>query len=167
MQQDAEEAWSQLLYCLRQVLLTSPSDVSLFQGELLTTYECLESPEEPKTTKVEIFEKLSCHITETTSFLYDALKHSLNEEITKNSPTLNREAKYRKIQRIQKLPFYLTVQFVRFFWKQQNKVKAKILRVQSLSLSLSLSLYSSHLILHSSHLVVCSLFFILSYRSLL
>jgi len=126
MQQDAEEAWTQLLYCLRQALPTSST--SLFQGEFFTTYECLEAPDEPKTTRIDTFEKLSCYITDTTSFLYDALKHSLEEEITKKSPTLNREAKYRKVQRIQKLPFYLTVQFVRFFWKQQNKVKAKILR---------------------------------------
>jgi ubiquitin carboxyl-terminal hydrolase 14 len=133
MQQDAEEAWTQLLFCLRKLPPVT------------------EAPQEPKTTTTESFEKLSCHITDTTSFLYDALKHSLEEEISKFSPSLNREAKYRKILRIQKLPFYLTIQFVRFFWKRQTKVKTKILRVRiliiddyllSLSLSLSLSVHT-------------------------
>ena len=37
-------------------------------------------------------------------------------------------ATYRKTTRISRLPSYLTVQFVRFFWKAEQNVKCKILR---------------------------------------
>lgn len=35
---------------------------------------------------------------------------------------------YNKTSRISRLPSYLTVQFVRFFWKAERNIKAKILR---------------------------------------
>jgi ubiquitin carboxyl-terminal hydrolase 14 len=35
---------------------------------------------------------------------------------------------YNKTSRISRLPSYLTVQFVRFFWKPERNVKSKILR---------------------------------------
>ena len=52
----------------------------------------------------------------------------MEEKIEKMSTTLNKQAKYSKNAKISKLPLYLNIQFVRFFWKQQTKVKAKILR---------------------------------------
>jgi len=48
--------------------------------------------------------------------------------VDKESPTLGRTAVYSKMQRISKLPNYLLVNFVRFFWKQKEQVKAKVLR---------------------------------------
>jgi ubiquitin carboxyl-terminal hydrolase 14 len=53
----------------------------------------------------------------------------MTESIEKNSPGLNRIARYTKQSLIAKLPKYLTVSFVRFFWKQEERVKAKIMRV--------------------------------------
>ena len=53
----------------------------------------------------------------------------MQEEIHKNSPSLNKECKYLKTSRIVKLPYYLTIQFVRFLWKKDKQVKAKIVRV--------------------------------------
>jgi ubiquitin carboxyl-terminal hydrolase 14 len=52
----------------------------------------------------------------------------LDQKIEKNSTTLGRSAIYTKSQRISRLPAYLTVNFVRFFWKPTEQVKAKILR---------------------------------------
>jgi len=56
------------------------------------------------------------------------------EKSKKNSDMLGRNAVYKKVQKISRLPGYLTVQFVRFIWKRANSaagtkdVKAKILR---------------------------------------
>jgi ubiquitin carboxyl-terminal hydrolase 14 len=54
----------------------------------------------------------------------------LTEKIEKNSPSLNRTAVYTKTAQITRLPVYLTVSFVRFFWKPEAQVKAKIMRVR-------------------------------------
>jgi ubiquitin carboxyl-terminal hydrolase 14 len=53
----------------------------------------------------------------------------MEEEIEKLSPTLNRQAMYTKKSRISRLPSYLTINFVRFYWKASEQIKAKILRV--------------------------------------
>jgi hypothetical protein len=53
----------------------------------------------------------------------------LTGELEKNSAVLGRSAVFQKTSRISKLPQYLTVQFVRFFWKKDSQKKAKILRV--------------------------------------
>jgi ubiquitin carboxyl-terminal hydrolase 14 len=60
----------------------------------------------------------------------------LEETIAKNSPTLNKESDYQRVSRISKLPLYLPIQFVRFFWKQAKNESGgtkqqalKILRV--------------------------------------
>jgi ubiquitin carboxyl-terminal hydrolase 14 len=60
--------------------------------------------------------------------MINGILESLNEELEKNSPTLNRTAKYQRKSRVSRLPQYLPIQFVRFFWKPQEQVKAKILR---------------------------------------
>ncbi|KAL5757609.1 hypothetical protein ACOSP7_020220 [Xanthoceras sorbifolium] len=52
----------------------------------------------------------------------------LKSELEKASPSLGRSAIYVKESRINGLPRYLTIQFVRFFWKRESNQKAKILR---------------------------------------
>ncbi|THG23540.1 hypothetical protein TEA_021314 [Camellia sinensis var. sinensis] len=52
----------------------------------------------------------------------------LKSELEKASPSLGRSAIYLKDSRINGLPRYLTIQFVRFFWKRESNQKAKILR---------------------------------------
>jgi len=52
----------------------------------------------------------------------------LKGELEKTSPVLGRSAVYMKESHIESLPLYLTVQFVRFFWKRESNQKAKILR---------------------------------------
>jgi ubiquitin carboxyl-terminal hydrolase 14 len=132
MQQDAEEAFTQLMWCLKKLTNATNQNsnviTELFEGEYQSTMKCLDAPDEPVTHSSEKFEKLPCHITEAVNFLYDGLKQGLEEKIEKNSPTLQHTANYLKTFRISKLPFYLNVQFVRFFWKQQAKTKSKILR---------------------------------------
>ena len=44
------------------------------------------------------------------------------------SPSLSRDASYLKTSRINRLPAYLCIQLVRFFYKEKEKVSAKVLK---------------------------------------
>jgi len=142
-QQDAEEAWSQIVSQLRQKLkLEIPGEGGASQsvsfvdkymaGEFSTTLECddpaaLEGGEQPTSSK-EAFFKLDCHIDNQTSHLRDGLLSGLTEKIKKRSEVLGRDATYTKTSKISRLPKYLTVHFLRFFWKRDVQKKAKIMR---------------------------------------
>ncbi|KAL9274210.1 Ubiquitin carboxyl-terminal hydrolase 7-like protein, partial [Drosera capensis] len=122
MQQDAEECWTQLLYTLSQSLKSSTSSgetstvKALFGIELSSRVHCQESGEESLETESTF--SLKCHISH----------EGLKAELEKNSPALGRSAIYLKESHISGLPRYLTIQFVRFFWKRESNQKAKILR---------------------------------------
>ncbi|XP_050234120.1 ubiquitin carboxyl-terminal hydrolase 7 [Mercurialis annua] len=132
MQQDAEECWTQLLYTLSQSLRPpSPSEnpdtvKELFGIDFVSRIHCQESGEESSET--ESVYSLKCHISQEVNHLHEGLKHGLKSELEKASPSLGRSAIYLKESRINALPKYLTVQFVRFFWKRESNQKAKILR---------------------------------------
>ncbi|KAJ3671194.1 hypothetical protein LUZ60_008620 [Juncus effusus] len=133
MQQDAEECWSQLMYTLSQSLKSSSdsSDGSaavqtLFGIDLVSKVHCPESGEEAS-ERESVF-ALKCHISHEVNHLHEGLKHGLKSELEKASPVLGRTAIYSKESRINQLPKYLTIQFVRFFWKRESNQKAKILR---------------------------------------
>jgi len=150
MQQDAEECWTQITLSLGQKLAkigassddkpsANSSVVSqLFGGEMISSLGNEENPEEAKIVKTEPFHKLSCHISKETNFLLEGLKEGLVEHMTKQSDTLGREAKYLRSSKISRLPYYLTVQFVRFFWRQDKQLKAKIVRPIEFPLSLDI-----------------------------
>ncbi|GFZ11755.1 ubiquitin-specific protease 6 [Actinidia rufa] len=87
---------------------------------------CEESGEESSET--ESVYALKCHISQEVNHLHEGLKHGLKSELEKASPSLGRSAIYIKDSRINGLPRYLTIQFVRFFWKRESNQKAKILR---------------------------------------
>jgi len=77
---------------------------------------------------------LPCFIDNTTTELVAGLKASLKENIDLYSDVLGRNTVFEKTQMLNRLPPYLTVQFMRFFWKQANVStgskagKAKILK---------------------------------------
>jgi len=139
-QQDAEEAWSQILQQLRQKLKitekSSPDQKEIafidrymagtFHASLAPPAEAAEN--EPVIESDDTFLKLDCHIDQSINHLRDGLMAGLTEEIEKNSPTLGRDAIYTKTSRVSRLPKYLTVHFVRFFWKKDVQKKAKILK---------------------------------------
>ncbi|MCJ1453073.1 deubiquitinating enzyme [Mycoblastus sanguinarius] len=151
-QQDAEEAWTQIISQLRQKLkitaapTTTNSSSSSGQtatvdtpfidkylaGRFSSTLSCdepaaKETGEEPIHSE-DVFLKLDCHIDVSINHLRDGILAGLEEKIEKNSPALNRDAVYTKTSRISRLPKYLTVHFVRFFWKRDARKKAKIMR---------------------------------------
>jgi ubiquitin carboxyl-terminal hydrolase 14 len=100
----------------------------LFGGEMTVVTKCKEESTEPPKTTVEPFRKLRCHIAIDTNYLQDGIKKDLEEDIELRSAALGRTALYTKSYRISKMPRYLIVQFVRFFWKNDTKQKAKILK---------------------------------------
>jgi len=108
--------------------MTNSAISQLFSGEMISVLSNKENPEEPKLTTTDAFHRLQCHIATNTLFLMEGLKTSFEEAITKQSPTLNREAQYIRTSKINRLPYYLTIQFVRFFWKQDKQLKAKIIK---------------------------------------
>ncbi|KAJ5632636.1 Ubiquitin carboxyl-terminal hydrolase 7 [Penicillium lividum] len=140
-QQDAEEAWSQIVNQLRNKLtITDGAESSghssfvdkYLAGQFSSVTECddpaaKELGEEPNKSS-DVFFKLDCHIGKDTNHLQDGIMAGLQEQIEKQSPTLDRNALYTKRSRISRLPQYLTVHFVRFFWKRETQKKAKIMR---------------------------------------
>ena len=149
-QQDAEEAWSQIVSQLRSKLkvkseasnvspeATSKSEDILFVDRYLagrfsstTTLTDPTAPsdhsEEPKREN-DAFFKLDCFIEITTNHLRDGIQAGLSEKIEKKSATLDQEFQYTKESRISRLPKYLTVHLVRFFWRKDIRKKTKIMR---------------------------------------
>ncbi|GAQ45662.1 deubiquitinating enzyme [Aspergillus tubingensis] len=141
-QQDAEEAWSQIVSQLRNKLVVkegegdSAAEVSFVDkymaGGFESTTECDEEAAkeagEVATNSSDVFYKLDCHIGKETNHLHDGIMAGLEEKIEKRSSVLDRDAVYTKRSRIARLPKYLTVHFVRFFWKRETQKKAKIMR---------------------------------------
>ncbi|KAL4793993.1 hypothetical protein BDV19DRAFT_208306 [Aspergillus venezuelensis] len=141
-QQDAEEAWSQIVAQLRQKLVIkqgegdTAAEVSFVEKFLGGRFESVTECDEPAAKEAgekpsessDVFYKLDCHIDKDTNHLSDGIFAGLEEKIEKNSPTLGRDAVYTKRSRIARLPKYLTVHFVRFFWKRDAQKKAKIMR---------------------------------------
>ncbi|KAH7418097.1 hypothetical protein BKA64DRAFT_700635 [Cadophora sp. MPI-SDFR-AT-0126] len=140
-QQDAEEAWSQIVQQLRQKLRIkgkgdNDEDTTFVDkymaGRFSSVTECDEQAakdlgEEPVKGE-DVFLKLDCHISGTTNHLRDGILAGLEEKIEKRSDVLDRDAIYTKKSKIARLPKYLTVHFVRFFWKREAQKKAKIMR---------------------------------------
>lgn len=144
-QQDAEEAWSQILSELRQNLkikvdgaegLNASNEISFVDkymaGNFFSIVECDEQAAkdagEAPTQTVDQFFKLDCHISGTTNHLREGILAALEEKIEKRSEVLDRSAVYTKRSKIARLPKYLTVHFVRFYWKKEAKKKSKIMR---------------------------------------
>jgi len=144
-QQDAEEVWSQLISTLSRSLRlrdapaatdeeasSTPNFSSWVDKYMGGKYEvvtrCNDTPEEEPVTTVEDFNDLKCNISAETNHLREGLNIALNETIEKASPTLGRDATYTRTSRIARLPQYLPIHLIRFFWRKDTNKKAKILR---------------------------------------
>jgi ubiquitin carboxyl-terminal hydrolase 14 len=140
-QQDAEEAWSQIITQLRQNLKitndneSGSSDQAFVDKYMAGTFvSSLNPPEEvadreEAVESTEPFLKLDCHIEgHQTNHLRDGLLSAMNSTITKRSPTLENDAIYNQVTKISRAPKYLTVHFVRFWWNRQVNKKGKVMR---------------------------------------
>lgn len=147
-QQDANECWTEVVRCLQQEVDVpqelskegaKPSSRFIDQylgGEFEVTMKCEEAEEEPESKSVEKFYQLSCFIEKDVKYMQTGLKNRLEEHITKNSPSLSRDAIYKKSSKIKRLPGYLAIQFVRFYYKEKEAINAKILKDVKFTMSL-------------------------------
>merc|ERR1719281_351289 len=107
----------------------SSSVVDKYFGlEFATETKCVESEDEPVVKSTEKFLQYSCYIDKDVKYLASGLKNRLQENITKKSSILDRDAEYVKNLKVSRLPGYLTVQMVRFQFKQKDAINAKILK---------------------------------------
>lgn len=134
-QQDAEEVWSQLVQNLRDTLKLKddPNGYKTWVdkymgGKFDVTTTCKEAPDEGVSTNSEDFNDLKCNINVEVNHMREGISIALNEELEKNSPSLGRTAIYARQSKISRLPKYLPIHFVRFFWRKDTGKKAKILR---------------------------------------
>ncbi|XP_060570508.1 ubiquitin carboxyl-terminal hydrolase 14-like [Ruditapes philippinarum] len=150
-QQDANECWTEIVRCLQQKLPGVATDSTnqngsassargfmdqYFGGEFDVVMKCEESEEEAESKNTEKFYQLSCFIEKEVKYMHTGLRSRLEEHITKNSPSLGRDAVYKKANKIRRLPAYLTIQFVRFYFKEKESINAKILKDVKFPLSL-------------------------------
>ncbi|XP_076001210.1 ubiquitin carboxyl-terminal hydrolase 14 [Genypterus blacodes] len=149
LQQDANECWLQMIRVLQQKLESlepeTPMETDAESGaataaakknfidqyfgvEFETSMKCTESEDEEPIKGTESQLQLSCFINQEVKYLATGLRLRLQEEITKHSPTLDRNALYIKSSKLSRLPAYMTVQMVRFFYKEKESVNAKVLK---------------------------------------
>ena len=133
-QQDANECWVELMGVLKRHLSMKnepeKSVIDTFFGlEFDTETKCVESEAESEISKSkEHFLQYNCYIDKDVKYLFSGLKNRLQESMTKRSETLDRDAEYIKTLKVSRLPGYLTVQMVRFQFKQKDAINAKILK---------------------------------------
>lgn len=151
-QQDADECVSLILNSVKKYLPNKEvgekySDnliEELFGIKMQIQLKNIEVATEVK-KKEETVYKLICYIDSNTIELVEGLKKSLKENIDLYSDALARNTVFEKDQYVNRLPPYVTVQFMRFFWKQANELtgakagKAKILK--SVLFSKTIDLY--------------------------
>lgn len=135
MQQDAEECWGEILTRLAGALLVEPGHPEqgnyvdkMFAIEAKSVDSCGEGEDEEIVERRENVRSLKCHISSSVNHLVQGVQEGLEETIEKHSEKLGRTAEWKRTARLEKIPPFLIVQFVRFFWKPAERVKAKILR---------------------------------------
>ena len=141
-QQDADECFSLLLNNIHDTLKTPGEKTEIFSKilvdelfgiEMQVKMKNVEDSTEVK-SKTELLYKLICYIDNNTLELVEGLKKSLKENLDLFSDKLQRNTVFEKSQLINRLPNYLSVQFMRFFWKKANTLtgakagKSKILK---------------------------------------
>ncbi|GMT31362.1 hypothetical protein PFISCL1PPCAC_22659 [Pristionchus fissidentatus] len=140
-QQDANECFTEMQRLVLDGLKGiegSTKTADFFRGSYAVTLKNSESEEEPEVKSTEEFYQLSCFLSQEVRYIQTGIKEKLSEEIEKNSPLLGRECKYTKKALINRLPAYLSIQMVRFFFKQSAAVNAKILKDVKFPMTLDL-----------------------------
>ncbi|SCV04964.1 LANO_0G15500g1_1 [Lachancea nothofagi CBS 11611] len=125
-QQDAEELFTQIFNSLQVVF--GEGFTQKFQINFQTTIKDTANEQDVTVKNDDHDMKLQCHINGTTNFMKAGLAESLSEKIEKRSSITGVNSVFNVEKRITKLPEYLTVQYVRFFWKKSTNKKSKILR---------------------------------------
>ena len=65
---------------------------------------------------------MNCYLGQDVRYIQSGIKNKMKEEISKFSTALKCEALYEKHSQISRLPAYLSVQIVRFYYKEKENV---------------------------------------------
>lgn len=95
-------------------------------------------PDRELTTFSEDFIQLSCYILKDLKYLESGIKHGLETTLTKHSSKLGRDALYKKLMKVSRLPCYLAVQLLRFSYKGNKEMSVKILKEVKFSMELDM-----------------------------
>jgi len=131
-QQDANECWNEIMRCLNSELaLEGPEKEKIsfkrfVEGTHKIELRNTEAEDEVQNSE-ENFYELSCYLTQEVKYLQSGINKTV-EQITKHSTKLGRDAIFEKKTLISRLPGYLCIQLVRFFYKEKEKLNAKILK---------------------------------------
>lgn len=141
MQQDAEEFYNTMVQSVASGLASVNKNINSFIGiEMEEELTCAETTAETPTKRTENVFKLTCNIQGghgapvSIDYVQEGLKLGLEGSVEKHSAVLGRNAVWNKTQKISKLPRYLCIHFMRFFWKatpdsmDHSGVKCKIMR---------------------------------------
>ncbi|WFD41961.1 ubiquitinyl hydrolase 1 [Malassezia psittaci] len=146
-QQDAEEVYVRILNALGNYL-PSVNGQERFVPENLTgrmtiKRSCAEADQEPETQSTDPFLALQCNISSSTNDMIAGILDTLTQRIEKHSEQLGRTAVYTEQSRIARLPIYLSVHFVRFYWRRDINKKTKIMRKVKFPMELDASVFAS------------------------
>jgi len=108
-------------------------------GELETETKCTEAPDEPPTISKEKWLELKCNISISTNYMLTGIQDGLKQPLEKTSPSLGRSAQYLQTSKISRLPAYLTIHMVRFYWRRDINKKTKIMRKVKFPFNLDLT----------------------------
>ncbi len=151
MQQDSEEFLNDVTTLLSRKLTRPTSMIkdfgtsrnvvdALFGIETEEVFRCTESEHEPTTRSKATLRKLQCNIQGGAgsaiqiNYMQEGIMLGLTGDVEKRAESLGRDAVWTKTQRITRLPKYICVQFMRFFWKltpnnaDRSGLKSKIMR---------------------------------------
>jgi len=115
MQQDANECWMEMIRMLQQKLPAKKIDANtaaafssiidqFFGGVFDVEMKCIEAEDEPPSHSTENFLQLSCFISTEVKYMLSGLKLKLQENITKHSPSLGRDAQYIRSVSVHSVP---------------------------------------------------------------
>jgi len=131
-QQDANEAWLSLAQYLNMMKgqKNNTSLISELMGIKFKTVTKIAEEGVEEAPKEETSEELSlsCFINQEVKYLLTGVKNKLKEEIEKNCESLSRNAKYERVSTATRLPKYVAINLIRFFYKQDKQVSAKVLK---------------------------------------
>jgi ubiquitin carboxyl-terminal hydrolase 14 len=130
-QQDANECWTELVRCINNEL-----DIDV-RGKKVNFRKFIEGvhqihlknteTDDEEAHSVETFTELSCYLTQEVKYLQLGINKT-KESITKHSEKLGKDAVFEKTTLVSRLPAYLCIQMVRFFYKEKEQINAKILK---------------------------------------
>jgi len=138
MQQDAQELFGAVY---RHVASAATETKDFFSITIEEELKNTEAEEEPSVKKEDKLNMLVCNIQGGTGntikidHLQEGLSLGMEGEVEKFSEVLNRNAIYKRSVKLKRLPKYICIQFMRFFWKatpnsrdHPNGIKCKIMR---------------------------------------